>query len=107
MFFSFRIAQRIDTEEMQDAAICVLDNVAPRRLSYSLEECPICLSALDCGLPLLPSRCTDIVAAFVRENTVRRLPCSHTFHSACLDRWAIPKFGDANFCCPTCRTIIN
>jgi len=58
-----------------------------RKLEEEEEECPICLDE------------------FHRGVEIKRLPCSHQFHEACLFTWLRHK--DGNGVCPVCCQCIN
>lgn len=45
-------------------------------------------------------QCPICIAAFDDTHSVRRLPCEHVFHAACLDPW-MKAHDDAK--CPVCR----
>jgi len=50
----------------------------------SQDDCPLCM---------------DI---FVQDQEVRRMPCSHFFHTDCIERWFLAG-QQQSFCCPLCR----
>lgn len=43
--------------------------------------------------------CSVCLVEFERGHGIRRLPCSHTFHTRCVDRW----FYNGRLNCPNCR----
>lgn len=47
----------------------------------------------------LPDSCTLCWDNLEIESSYRRLPCGHTFHLPCIDRWLLSQ----NASCPYCR----
>ncbi|CAN6362233.1 unnamed protein product [Urochloa humidicola] len=45
-----------------------------------------------------PAECAVCLQDFVAEDTLRAMPCSHTFHQDCIFRWL-----RVNHVCPLCR----
>lgn len=60
------------------------DNLASSFECFAGEQCAVCLCDFDCGI------------------LVRRLPCCHHFHEACIDRWLLQ-----NKRCPLCMHPID
>jgi hypothetical protein len=50
-------------------------------------------------IPLLEEKCPCCFEGFVVNEGIRRLPCSHTFHKRCVDKW----FRLGQVTCPMCR----
>lgn len=66
-----------------ERAIQGLHKFSLPRVSENWTQCPICLDDFDAG------------------NEVRTLPCTHTFHVACIDAWL-----RLNVKCPHCRSSV-
>ncbi|XP_039623876.1 E3 ubiquitin-protein ligase Praja-1-like [Polypterus senegalus] len=47
------------------------------------------------------STCTVCLAAYIRGDLIRSLPCYHEFHANCIDRWL-----HRNSTCPVCRRTV-
>ena len=45
------------------------------------------------------SSCSICISPFKARQNLKKLPCSHTFHSQCLDRW----LSEYNKFCPLCK----
>ena len=72
----FVIARRLDLiEQMSSSVVSGRDKIT---------ECVICMTDIDTG------------------ETVRYLPCTHTFHQHCIDTWLM-----RNLSCPICMTDIE
>jgi len=48
------------------------------------------------------TQCMVCLEDFTDEQEVRRLPCSHLFHSECIDEW-LRRCTD----CPICKTNVD
>ncbi|OEL31817.1 hypothetical protein BAE44_0007164, partial [Dichanthelium oligosanthes] len=46
----------------------------------------------------VPAECAVCLQDFVTKDTIRAMPCSHTFHQDCIFRWL-----RVNHVCPLCR----
>ena len=46
--------------------------------------------------------CAVCLEKMVKNETVRRLNCTHTYHKDCIDRWLL----SCNGCCPVCMTTV-
>ncbi|KAJ3682469.1 hypothetical protein LUZ60_015042 [Juncus effusus] len=55
-------------------------------IEANIEECCVCLSKINC------------------DDTTRRLPCGHSFHQCCVDKWLL---GLHRKTCPLCRVPIG
>ena len=66
-----------------ERAIQGLHKSSLTRVSENWTQCPICLDDFEAG------------------NEVRTLPCTHTFHVACIDAWL-----RLNVKCPHCRSSV-
>ncbi|XP_073390343.1 E3 ubiquitin-protein ligase SIS3 isoform X5 [Physcomitrium patens] len=69
--------------ERVERAIQGLHKFSLSRVAENWTQCPICLDDFDVG------------------NEVRTLPCTHTFHVACIDAWL-----RLNVKCPHCRSSV-
>lgn len=69
--------------ERVERAIQGLHKFSLLRVSENWTQCPICLDDFETG------------------NEVRSLPCTHTFHVACIDAWL-----RLNVKCPHCRSSV-
>ena len=47
--------------------------------------------------------CVLCMEAFRSGTVVRRLPCNHTFHRECIDRWLIVSMAHVTRACPLCK----
>lgn len=77
MLFSYLQRERVER------AIQGLHKFSLSRVAENWTQCPICLDDFDVG------------------NEVRTLPCTHTFHVACIDAWL-----RLNVKCPHCRSSV-
>ena len=50
--------------------------------------------------------CSMCLETFVEGDALIRLPCSHSFHFACLDRW-LQTCGDCPYCCRTITIVTS
>ena len=49
--------------------------------------------------------CAVCLASFVEGEEIKRLPCSHQFHSTCIDEWLLRSFSRTSMPppCPLCK----
>ena len=50
--------------------------------------------------------CSICLETFVEGDALIRIPCSHSFHSACLDPW-LRTCGDCPYCCRTITIVTS
>ena len=61
------------------------DNIVIKQVD---NECIICFELMD-----------------YENNTVTFLPCTHRYHTSCLDRWVIKKIStEQQLTCPSCQS---
>lgn len=61
-----------------------LINTLPHVPAFEQDSCSVCLDTIEC------------------EQIITILPCTHKFHSTCVDNWLLIKPV-----CPICKTRIN
>jgi hypothetical protein len=83
---TFQQASTQPTKEPQGASQSVIDSIPRQRFHSTLAE-----GACD-------SSCAVCLSDFEDGDSIRRLPCNHSFHCACVDRWL-----SQNKECPLCR----
>jgi hypothetical protein len=49
------------------------------------------------------SCCSICLEHYQANKYIRNLPCNHTYHKVCIDKW----FKEGSFSCPTCRMDFN
>ncbi len=83
-------AEHLRASQLERRRRVALDRLPRSRVSeedeerYAGAECSLCLEKLRCG------------------DELRRLPCTHEFHQACIDRWFDSKTGEPRSC-PLCK----
>ena len=79
----------LDPEELESECPLLLAEDIPESLRGGDSVCVVCAQPLDCagGEKMLP---------------LRQLPCSHAFHSECVDQWLC----EVDRSCPTCRALV-
>ena len=105
---------------LHSIALKLLDDICPIKMQRDIAECSICLQKIGKNideiivsklprLRLFPDiQC--IIDRFLfgtTDSSIRSLPCGHSFHSSCIERWLLPKIDTDSFCCPCCRTIVH
>eukprot|EP01147_Barroeca_monosierra_P000579 gene579-3896_t len=83
------ILQQFETPQTQ--------NYNPSDLIDQLAETSLCSDDTEIG-----EQCAVCLQPFEVGQQARRLPCTHTFHSECIDAWL-----ETAPTCPTCRTNIS
>lgn len=80
--------QRPDVQEGKDCLVCM---VSPRQVS--------CCTKYSTGSWLTYPVCSLIQEDFVKGDEMKMLPCTHRFHTNCIDKWLTQCANT----CPVCK----